>query len=177
MRRLLTAPLLFTPLFACADTLAGKVIHVAAGDTITVLDETQSEHRVRLAGIDAPERGQPYGSASRKRLAVLVAGKSVTVEWHQRDRYPYIVGKVWVASPDACPEARPECPRTLDAGLAQITSGLAWHFKGYEHEQSEEDRERYAFAEEEARARRAGLWKERKPIPPWDWRQQQRWRP
>ena len=73
------------------------------------------------------------------------------------------------ASPDArCQHAA--CPKTLDVGLAQITVGLAWHYKRYAPEQSEEDREHYAFAEEEARARRAGLWREREPVPPWEWR-------
>jgi len=79
------------------------------------------------------------------------------------------VGKVWVPSPDArCQHAA--CPKTLDVGLAQVTVGLAWHYKRYAPEQSEEDRERYAFAEKEARAKRAGLWRDREPVAPWDWR-------
>ena len=61
-------------------------------------------------------------------------------------------------------------PKTLDAGLAQLTVGVAWHYKQYAGEQSEEDRERYSFAEVEARARKAGLWRERDPVAPWDWR-------
>jgi endonuclease YncB( thermonuclease family) len=105
-----------------------------------------------------------------------VANKNVAVEWAKHDKYGRIVGKVMVASPDACPDANPQCPQTLDACLAQITSGLAWHFKRYESEQSEEDRNRYAFAEEEARAKRVGLWKEPSPVPPWEWRRQERLR-
>jgi len=165
---------MFLTLITTADaaTLLGKVVHVADGDTITVLDESKTQYRIRLAGIDAPESKQPYGQASRKHLAELVANKNVAVEWAKHDKYGRIVGKVMVASPDTCPDARRECPKTLDACLAQITSGLAWHFKRYESEQSEEDRHRYAFAEVEARAKRAGLWKEPKPIPPWEWRHQ-----
>jgi endonuclease YncB( thermonuclease family) len=157
-----------------ADVLSGHVVRVVDGDTITVLDEGRQQHKVRLAGIDAPETKQPYGQASRKHLGELVASKTVAVEWTKHDKYGRIVGKVMVASPDACPDARPECPKTLDACLAQITSGLAWHFKRYESEQSEEDRHRYAFAEEEATAKRVGLWKEPNPIPPWEWRRQER---
>ena len=62
------------------------------------------------------------------------------------------------------------CPRTLDTGLAQVTTGLAWHYKKYERDQSEEDRHRYADAETEARARRLGLWQDPAAAPPWDWR-------
>jgi len=155
---------------ATAETFHGGVVRVTDGDTIVVLDKNNQQHKVRLAGIDAPESKQPYGQTSRKYLAELVANKNVAVEWAKYDKYGRIVGKVMVASPDACPDARPECPKTLDACLAQITSGLAWHFKRYKSEQSEEDRLRYAFAEEEARAKRAGLWKEPNPIPPWEWR-------
>ena len=153
-----------------AATLEGRVVRVTDGDTIVVLDQTKQQHKIRLAGIDAPESTQPYGQASRKHLAELVADKEVAVEWNKRDKYGRIVGKVMVASPDACPGARPECAKTLDACLAQITSGLAWHFKRYQSEQSGQDRHRYAFAETEARAKRAGLWREASPIPPWEWR-------
>ena len=138
------------------DSLTGKVVKITDGDTLYVLDYKQ--HKIRLAGIDAPKRKQAYGLASRKHLASIVAGKQVAVEYQKRDRYGRIVGKVWVASPDACPDQGPECPKTLNAGLAQITVGLAWHYKKYQQEQSAEDRERYAFAEQEARTKKAGLW-------------------
>lgn len=59
---------------AFAGTLTGKVVKVADGDTITVLDNANTQHRIRLQGIDAPERKQAYGNASRKHLASLVAG-------------------------------------------------------------------------------------------------------
>ena len=69
-----------------------------------------------------------------------------------------------------CASTGEPCPKTLDVGRAQLTVGLAWHFKKYEREQSEEDRLAYAFDEQEARARKAGLWNEPDPTPPWDWR-------
>jgi endonuclease YncB( thermonuclease family) len=159
---------------ARADLLEGLVVRVSDGDTIVVLDANKQQYKIRLAGIDAPESQQPFGEASRKHLAQLVAGKVVAVNWAKRDKYGRIVGKVMVAPPGACPDSRPECPKTLDACLAQIASGFAWHFKRYQAEQSEEDRERYAFAEVEARAKRAGLWKDPAPMPPWEWRERTR---
>ncbi len=84
-----------------------------------------------------------------------------------------LIGTVWVQFPDAlCQDA--ECPKTLDVGLAQITKGLARHFKRYAHEQPTEERERYAFAEEEARAKRVGLWADPDPVPPREWRKSKR---
>jgi len=169
----LTLALLFANR-AWGDLLEGRVVRVSDGDTIVVLDSNKQQHKIRLAGIDAPESQQPFGEASRKHLAQLVAGKTVSIDWTKHDKYGRIVGKVRVAPSDACPDSRPECPKTLDACLAQITSGLAWHFKRYQAEQSEEDRERYAFAEVEARAKRAGLWKDASPMPPWEWRERAR---
>ena len=84
--------------FADTRTIEGIVVHVADGDTITVLDSNKVQHRVRLAGIDAPEKGQPFGNASRKRLRKLVAGKEVRVEFDKFDHYGRIVGKSRIRS-------------------------------------------------------------------------------
>ncbi len=65
---------------------------------------------------------------------------------------------------------RSDCPKTLDAGLAQLTVGLAWHYRQYAHEQDPQQRGQYEFAEIEARAKRAGLWRDPRAVPPWDWR-------
>ena len=94
MGRIIVAALVFLLLAAptaSADTLTGKVVKVTDGDSITVLDSTNIQHRIRLQGIDAPERKQAFGKASRKHLASLVAGKEVTVKWDKRDRYGRIV--------------------------------------------------------------------------------------
>ncbi len=85
--------LAFLFLVASADTLTGKVVKITDGDTLYVLDANYKEHKIRLAGIDAPERKQAYGLASRKYLASIVAGKQVTIEYQKRDRYGRIVGK------------------------------------------------------------------------------------
>jgi len=82
-----------------ADSLTGKVVKITDGDTLYVLDANYKEYKIRLAGIDAPERKQAYGLASRKHLALIVAGKQVTVEYQKRDRYGRIVGKAWLVGP------------------------------------------------------------------------------
>jgi len=150
-------------LAASAETLEGKVVGVTDGDTVTVLDASNGGHKVRVAGIDAPEKGQAFGEQSRKSLSSLVFGKPVMVEWAKRDRYGRIVGVVLVCPADSC-------PAPVDAGLMQIRSGLAWHYKKYEKEQSPDNREAYARAEKEARDRRIGLWADPSPVPPWEWR-------
>ena len=108
-------PLLLSvsPSHAATSILEGKVVKIADGDTITVLDSDKVQHRVRIAGIDAPEKGQAFGNASTKQLRGLVAQKEVRVEFDKHDRYGRIVGKVLVTPPDC-----PTCGKTLDVGLA-----------------------------------------------------------
>jgi endonuclease YncB( thermonuclease family) len=168
MRLLLPLMLLFS-CAAHAETLTGRVVGVADGDTITLLDANHQQHRIRLQGIDAPEKAQPFGQRSKESLSAMVFNKDVRVEWAKRDKYKRIVGKVWV-QPASCPT----CPMTLDAGHAQITVGLAWWYRKYSNEQSAQDRGAYEFSEQEARAKRAGLWADADPVPPWDWRKEAR---
>lgn len=137
------------------------------GDTITVLDEANRRHRVRLQGIDAPERSQAYSRRSTQNLSKLVYGKRVEVQWVKRDRFERILGKVMVAPPDC---AAKTCSMSLDANLAQVESGFAWWFRRYASEQSPEDRALYEAAEKRARAQKRGLWQEPSPVPPWEFR-------
>ena len=139
-----------------ADTLVGKVINVADGDTITVLDEAHTQHKIRLTGIDAPEKRQAFGNVSKQSLADMVAGQSVAVEWVKVDRYGRKVGKVLLAG--------------QDANLEQVKRGLAWHYKQYQREQSPADQQSYAAAEIEARSAKLGLWRDVAPVSPWDFR-------
>ena len=150
---------------AVAATLEGRVVGVTDGDTLTLLNSERKRYKIRLGGIDAPEDGQPFGQRSKENLSDMVFGKDVRVEWKKRDKYKRIVGKVWVQ-----PESCPTCPMTLDAGHAQITVGLAWWYRKYAREQSPVDRGAYEFSEQEARAKRVGLWSEPDPVPPWEWR-------
>lgn len=141
---------------AVADTLSGQVIAVSDGDTIGILDAQRVTHRVRLAGIDAPELGQPFSQRSKQHLAGLVHGREVQVEWNKLDRYGRIVGKVVADDLDVCRE--------------MVAAGLAWHYKAYQHEQLMEDRKAYSAAEDAAREGHLGLWSEPQPMPPWDYR-------
>ena len=144
---------------AGADTLSGKVVGVADGDTLTVLVEQRTVH-VRIAGIDAPEKGQPFGQVSKQGLSKCAYGNQVEVEWHKKDKYGRTVGKVTAG--------------TIDCGLRQIEQGLAWHYKAYVKEQAPSDRTAYAHAEEAAREARAGLWSEAAPVAPWEYRHMRR---
>ena len=174
MRLLITLVLVLVSATVYAATLTGKVVAVADGDTVTVLDAKKKQHKIRLAGIDAPEKRQPFGKRAEQHLSELLYRQDVEVDWKKYDRYGRIVGKVMVADPASCLPLQNDCPKTLDAGLAQIKAGLAWHYRKYWKEQTLEDRDRYALAEMEARANRIGLWDDVKPIEPWEWRQQRR---
>jgi endonuclease YncB( thermonuclease family) len=141
---------------AQADTLLGRVVAVADGDTLTVLDASNTQHRIRLAGIDAPEKGQPFGDASKRSLSDLGYDRHVSVHWNKQDRYGRMVGKVIVDG--------------RDVNLEQVRRGLAWWFRRYADEQSPLDRATYESAEVEARNAKRGLWGDRNPVAPWDWR-------
>jgi endonuclease YncB( thermonuclease family) len=108
--------LIFLILFLCSASvladITGRVVSVTDGDTIKVLDSTNTQHKIRLTGIDAPERGQPYGTKSKDHLAFMVAGKEVLVESDKNDRYGRVLGKVWV-QPSDCPT----CGKTLDTKM------------------------------------------------------------
>jgi endonuclease YncB( thermonuclease family) len=154
---------------AAPHVLDVQIVAVADGDSLTVQDSNGVKHGVRLAGIDAPEQGQPWSRQSKQNLTRMALGEAARIEWSESDGYGRFVAEVWVVPADAPCQAT-ACPRTLDTGLAQVTAGLAWHYKKYQLDQSEEDRHRYADAETEARARRLGLWQDPAAAPPWDWR-------
>jgi endonuclease YncB( thermonuclease family) len=141
---------------ASAETIAGRVVAIADGDTLTVLDATNHQHKIRLAGIDAPEKKQPFGDRSKQHLAQMVFNKAVTVEWKKQDRYGRTVGKVLVNG--------------IDANLEQIKAGMAWWYEKYRKEQSAADQLAYADTEQQARALHVGLWRNPAPLAPWVWR-------
>lgn len=147
---------LFLSLNAHADTLLGKVISVADGDTITVLDADKVQHKIRLAGIDAPEKKQAFGNRSKESLSDLVFDKTVNVETEKRDRYGRQIGKVLVDG--------------QDVNLVQVERGMAWFYRQYQREQSPNDRKLYEAAEDAAKAGRRGFWRDSDPVPPWDFR-------
>ena len=143
-----------------ARTLTGRVVRVADGDTVTVLDSSNTQHRIRLEGIDAPESHQAFGTQSKKNLSEMVFGKDVTVVYQKTDRYGRLVGKIVLDG--------------KDVNLEQVKAGLAWHYKEYQREQTPEDRETYAKAEDEARTARRGLWQDADPIEPSAFRKEEK---
>lgn len=141
---------------ASAESITGMVVGVADGDTVTVLVNGHDQIHVRIMGIDAPEKKQAFGQRSKQAMSDCAFGKKTQVEWSKKDRYGRTVGKVSVDD--------------VDCGLRQIELGLAWHYKAYKREQQPEDRKSYAAAEAVARSAEIGLWSERDPVPPWDFR-------
>jgi len=159
-------------LIACAatvsaETLTGRVVGVTDGDTLTILDATHVQHKIRLMGIDAPEKaksinklesGQPFSDLSKQNLANLAFGKEAQAEWTKKHR-GRLIGKVLIDG--------------RDVSLEQINAGMAWWYERYQKEQTASDQQAYAIAEQAARAKQTGLWKDLAPIPPWDWRKSQ----
>lgn len=144
----------------------GKVRSVADGDSLVVEDAGGVRSKVRLFGVDAPERGgqsrygQPYAQRSRRNLSDLVYRKAVRVEWHEYDSYGRMIGKVWLGD--------------ADVGLRQVCDGYAWVYRHYADELSAQDRKAYTECEQAARARRLGLWRDSRPMAPWEWRHSER---
>jgi endonuclease YncB( thermonuclease family) len=141
---------------AAAAEWHGKVVGIADGDTLTLLDDDRRQHRIRLDGIDAPERTQPFGQRARQSLAALAHGREARAACPKTDRYGRAVCRVTVGG--------------VDVGLEQVRRGLAWHYVRYAHEQPPATRAEYARAEQQARGERAGLWSMRSPTPPWEFR-------
>lgn len=156
MLALTAAFALGTSFQAHADELIGRVVAIADGDTLTILDTTNTQHKIRLAGVDSPEKAQPFGQVCKQSLSDLAYSHTVRIDWNKYDRYGRVIGKVLVNG--------------QDVNLEQVHRGCAWHYKKYQNEQSPEDRVSYARAEDDARARRVGLWKDIEAMAPWDWR-------
>lgn len=156
MRQILFALLFLTTISSYAATLSGRVVGVADGDTITVLDAKNTQFKIRLSGIDAPEKKQAFGQVSKKYLSDLVYGKQVNVDYEKQDRYGRTVGKVLVNG--------------VDVNLKQVKQGLAWFYRKYQNEMVLDDRLNYLHAEEAAHAAKVGLWIDPEPVAPWDFR-------
>ena len=133
-----------------ARRIAGRVVSVADGDTITVLDDAKTQYKVRLDAIDAPELGQPFGQASKKALSEMVFGQDVVVIRKTTDRYGRTVGHVLIDG--------------RDVNLAMLEAGMAWHYKEYDKNK------RLAAAEIAAKEAKIGLWRDGGAVAPWDWR-------
>ncbi|MFC2406116.1 MAG: thermonuclease family protein [Cardiobacterium sp.] len=153
MKRLFTA--LFWALFvgnALAYEITGKVIGVADGDTLTILDDSKTQHKIRLADIDAPEKGQPYGNRARQRLQQLAAGKVAHADCREKDKYGRDVCTVTVDG--------------IDVNADLVASGHAWVYEQYNA------RADLPPMQEDAKTKGVGLWSlpEAQIIKPSDWR-------
>ncbi len=151
----LAMPLLLLALAAPAlramEPFAGKVVGVSDGDTLTVLRDGGVQVRIRLAGIDCPEKGQDFGQVAKEHASARVFGKVVAVHPEAVDRYGRTVATVL-------------CPDGENLNLSLVKAGLAWHYLAYS------DDEALAGAEAEARAAGLGLWSRPDRIPPWEYR-------
>ena len=136
-----------------ANSIYGKVVSVADGDTITILSNNNQQTKIRLYGIDTPEKAQAFGQKAKKFTASLIAGKRATVKVYDTDRYGRSVGVVFVNGTNVNEEL--------------INNGLAWQYRKYCKASFCED---WLKREEYARSFFFGLWAESNPQPPWDWR-------
>jgi endonuclease YncB( thermonuclease family) len=152
MRVLSLAWLCLLPLPLLATDITGRVVGVSDGDTFTLLTAERTEVKIRLAEIDAPERGQPYGNRSREALSELVFDKTVRVDVQTTDRYGRTVGRPYVGEVDVCAK--------------MLRAGAAWVYREYLRDPS--------LLDEEQAAREAdrGIWglSESQRTPPWEWR-------
>lgn len=139
---------------SAAETITGKVVRIADGDTLTLLIDRE-QIKVRLYGIDAPEKGQPFGNRAKQALSDMAFGKTARVEVKDTDRYGRTVGRVFVGD--------------VDVNLELVKRGMAWHYVRY----APKDKA-LAQAERDARTAKRGLWADAKPIPPWEWRKGKR---
>lgn len=145
-----------TPAATAESTAARQwlVVSVHDGDTVSCLDDEKSQHKVRIVGIDAPEIGQPFGTASRDALRGLVLRKTVTVAAGEKDRFGRTLGSLTIDGDDVA--------------RRMVADGMAWHFTRYSDDES------LATAERDARTAQRGLWADRDPMPPWEWRATER---
>ena len=137
-----------------AEELRGKVVSIADGDTITVQDADKVQHKIRLQGIDAPEKKQAFGTKSKERMSEKVGGEEVVVQWKEKDRYGRILGEVMLDK--------------RHINLEMVQDGMAWHYTTYSKSKE------LTKAEAEARMGKKGLWVDKEPVPPWEYRKTER---
>lgn len=131
-------------------------ISIVDGDSLRI-DHHGQIIRVRLQGIDAPEKDQAFGEASSRNLSrCLSQAHRIQLDWQKKDRYGRILAKVWADQ--------------RDCNLMQIQQGYAWFYHAYQQDLAPIDRSQYRLAQQHSRHQRLGLWQASCPIAPWDWR-------
>jgi endonuclease YncB( thermonuclease family) len=150
-----------------ATTIHGVVVKIRDGDTVQLQTDSGRRIEIRLNAIDAPERrgdaspSQPYAQRARMHLARLAAKRRATFHHFSMDRYGRHVGLLVIETADG----------SIDAGLWQVASGMAWVYTRYLSELPHAIRQRYRDAEKRARLERRGLWQDDHATAPWEWRQ------
>lgn len=134
-----------------AGTIAGRVVSIADGDTFTLLTDAHQQIKIRLYGIDCPERRQPFGAAAKQKLSDLVFGKHVHIKQMGIDRYKRTVA---IAYNEA----------NICINEEMLKTGFAWHYVHYD------DNAYWQQLQEDARSKKIGLWTQVDPVPPWQWR-------
>ena len=122
INRLLLPLLLLFTLSAQAETLEGKVVKIADGDTLTLLTSSNEQVKIRLAGIDTPERKQPFGNRAKQALANLAFQKQALIEVEVKDRYGRTVGVVFVDG--------------LNVNAELVKQGMAWVYRKYTNDKA-----------------------------------------
>jgi len=144
----------------------GRVRSVSDGDNIVVEDADKQRNKVRLSGIDAPERdgqqgyGRPFAQRSRQNLSKLVYRGTVRVQWRTYDGFGRMIGRVWLGE--------------VDAGLHQVCAGYAWVYREFVAEFTPDELQAYLDCEQTARAERRRLWRDSNPVASWEWRRSPR---
>jgi micrococcal nuclease len=157
IRSLLLSLVLFASAAISAGPLTpGLVIAISDGDTITLLTEDKQQLKVRLAGIDTPEKKQAFGTKARDHLASRIFKQDVEVDLRKKDQYGRYLGVIYIGG--------------VDMNQSMIQDGYAWFYKHYAKEQPKEEALRYANAERDARLKKRGLWADPNPVPPWEFR-------
>lgn len=149
MKRLLITVFLGLLSSGCSGDWSGKVVGVHDGDTVTVMRRGEGV-KVRLNQIDAPELGQAYGRQSKQSLSDVCFGRYADVREEGRDKYGRVLGRVYCDG--------------VDANAEQVRRGYAWFYQQYGRDPALRE------LEASARSRRAGLWSDRNPTPPWSFR-------
>lgn len=142
------------------EMLGGRVLWVDDGDSLELRDDWGRRFRVRLRGIDAPERSQPYANVSRRNLMQLARGRPVTIVYDGVDKYGRLLAWVYV-------------DQGISLNLRQVEAGLAWHYVLPGRPWTADD-DLLAQTELAAREARRGLWAQPQPQPPWQYRREHR---
>jgi micrococcal nuclease len=136
------------------EAITGKAVRISDGDTFVLLTGNNIQVKIRLYGVDAPEKSQDFGNVSKEYLGKLLQNKDIVVISKGKDKYGRVIGLVSVGS--------------VNVNEEMLKAGLVWHFKKYDSNPA------WTSLEQKARAQRIGLWIQPNAIPPWEFRDQKK---